>query len=99
MKPRNRQPHWESFIDAGIVKAVRLLNESGIETFESCEGGAGHAYPDPTVRFYGDHTEGFKAIALVLQHAMPVTSVRRIWQIIDAEPTGPYWEIVFKNRL
>jgi hypothetical protein len=90
---------WESFIDPGIVKAVRLLNANGIYTFESCEGGSGHSYPEPTVRFHGDRTEGFKAVAVALQHALPVISLRRIWQIIEGEPTGPYWEMVFRNRL
>jgi hypothetical protein len=30
-------------LDPGIVRAVRVLVEAGIETFESCEGGPGHA--------------------------------------------------------
>jgi len=96
---KKRQPDWDSFIDPGIVSTVRLLNEHGIDTFESCESGVGHSYPEPTVRFHGDRTEGFKAVAIALQHAMPVFSMRRIWQIIDGEPTGPYWEIVFRNQL
>ena len=33
--------------------------QAGIETFESCPGGPGHAYAEPTVRFYGDRSEGF----------------------------------------
>jgi hypothetical protein len=96
---KKRQPDWESFIDAGIVRAVRLLNEFGIETFESCQGGDGHCYPEPTVRFHGDRSEGFRALAVVMQHALPVSSLRRIWQIVDADPTGPYWEIVFKVQI
>lgn len=96
---RKRQPDWDSFIDPGIVRAVRLLNERGIETFESCQGGDGHCYPEPTVRFHGDRSEGFRALAVAMQHALPVLSLRRIWQIVDADPTGPYWEIVFKVQL
>jgi len=39
---------------------VRILSEAAIETFESCRGGEGHAYPEPTVRFHGERGEGFK---------------------------------------
>jgi hypothetical protein len=40
-------------LDAGIRKAVECLQAEGIETFESCEGGPGHSFPEPTIRFYG----------------------------------------------
>ena len=32
-------------LDPGIAGAVAVLREAGVETFESCEGGHGHAYP------------------------------------------------------
>ena len=50
-------------IDAGIRKEVDVLSRNGIETFESCEGGDGHAFFEPTIRFHGDQSEGFKALA------------------------------------
>jgi len=40
-------------LDKGIRKAVEIFQTCGIETFESCEGGIGHSYPEPTIRFYG----------------------------------------------
>jgi hypothetical protein len=40
-------------IDLGIVRAVKILRDAGFETFEACEGGGEHAYPEPTVRFDG----------------------------------------------
>lgn len=82
-------------IDPGIKNEVEILRKFGIETYESCEGGKGHPYPEPTIRFHGDRSEGFKALAVALQHALKVSSIRRIWEIIDDEPTGPEWEIVF----
>jgi hypothetical protein len=82
-------------LDIGIKGAVELLCDNGIETFESCEGGEGHCYLEPTIRFHGERSEGFKALAVALQNALPVSTIRRIWPIIDGEPTGPYWEIVF----
>ena len=44
-------------LDSGIRDAVRILAEAGVETFESCQGGEGHAYAEPTVRFHGDRDE------------------------------------------
>lgn len=37
-------------LDPGIAHAVKVLRDSGVETYESCEGGEGHAYPYPCVR-------------------------------------------------
>ena len=89
------EPDWADFLDPGIAKAVKILNTCGVETFESCEGGPGHSYPEPTVRFYGDRYEGFRAFTIAMQQGLPVTSLRRMWLITDDEPTGPYWEMVF----
>ena len=86
---------YEPPLDAGIARAVQVLALGGIETFESCQGGAGHAYPEPTVRFHGDHSEGWRALAVALQAGLPVRGLRRIWDVIDAQPTGPHWELVF----
>lgn len=44
-------PDWDSFLDPGIAEAVKILNRFGIETFESCQGGKGHSYPEPTFAF------------------------------------------------
>ena len=73
------------------------LREHGVETFESCEGGAGHAFPVPTIRFAGQREEGFRVLALALERGFPVRAIRRYWAVIDGEPCGPDWEIVFKE--
>jgi hypothetical protein len=86
-------------LDPGIRKAVARLQASGIETFESCEGGAGHSYPEPTIRFYGTPEAGWRALGICLAYGLPILFLRRIWCILDAnEPSGPYWEIVFRKR-
>ena len=85
-------------LDRGIAPTVNLLRKANIETFESCEGGEGHAYPEPTIRFHGDRSEGFRALAVALQNGMDVKSIRRIWAVIDGEPTGPWWEMTFLPR-
>ncbi len=82
-------------LDAGIRQVVSVLRSGGIATFESCEGGMGHAFPDPTVRFRGDRSEGYKALAVVLQAGLPVAELRRVWPILDGEATGPWWELTF----
>ena len=82
-------------LDAGIRRAVLILRQGGIETFESCQGGNGHAYREPTVRFRGDRSEGYKALAAAMQAGLPVAELRRVWPILDGEATGPWWELTF----
>jgi len=87
----------ETPLDPGIADAVQTLAACGVETFESCEGGEGHAYPEPTIRFHGHRSEGFKALAVAIERGLPVHTLRRIWTIDDGEPTGPYWELVLND--
>lgn len=83
-------------LDAGIATYVVALKRAGIETFESCEGGPGHAFPEPTVRFHGDRAEGLRALAAALDVQLPVRELRRVWVVLDGEPTGPKWEMTFR---
>ena len=82
-------------LDSGISKAVQLLRNEGVETFESCEGGKGHSYHEPTIRFHGDRSEGLRALAVAIRTGLAVQELRRVWPIVDGEPTGPWWEITF----
>lgn len=82
-------------LDPGIRHAVETLLAHGIETFESCEGGPGHAYAEPTVRFHGDRAEGYRALSAALQNGLPVRQLQRVWPVVNGEPTGPYWDMVF----
>jgi len=92
---RRRKRTFDSPLDKGIEKAVHVLVEAGIETFESCQGGRGHAYCEPTVRFHGGKSEGFRALAAALQRGLKVAGLRRVWPVLDGEPTGPWWELTF----
>jgi hypothetical protein len=83
-------------LDPGILPQMRALWEDGIETFESCQGGKGHAYPAPTIRFSGNEAAGWEALAIAKNRGLQVTDLRRIWVILAGEPTGPYWEMVFR---
>lgn len=88
---------FEGGLDLGVARYVRVLREAGIETYESCESGPGHCYPEPTVRFHGDRSEGFRALAAVTQLELPVQALRRIWTVDHAgEPNGPTWEMTFR---
>jgi hypothetical protein len=87
-----------SGLDEGIVAAVRVLVAGGIETFESCQGGNGHAFPEPTVRFHGDSSQGYRALAVALQGGLSVLELRRVWPVIDFAPTGPWWELTFRQK-
>jgi len=95
---RSRAPFRGSgvrLVDSGIRHEVRVLSDNGIETTESCEGGNGHSFAEPTVRFAGSHAEGFRALGIALQHGLKVAELRRYWSIQDGEPVGPYWEMTF----
>lgn len=92
------EPRLEDFdspLDEGISEIVLVLRRGGVETFESCQGGEGHAYPEPTVRFYGEQPEGMRALSVALYARLPVKKLRRVWPILDGEPTGPWWELTF----
>ena len=82
-------------LDKEIEREVFVLREAGIETFASCGGHKGHPYSEPTIRFHGDRSEGFKALAVAMQNGLPVTELKRVWDVEDREPTGPVWELIF----
>lgn len=90
------KPPYDS-LDDGIREAVRTLAEAGVETFESCQGGEGHAYLEPTIRFHGQRDAGWKALAVALAVRLGVLELRRVWPINDGEPTGPWWEMTFRD--
>jgi len=91
------RPEDDGDLDAGIQPVVSFLRDHGVETYESCQGGAGHAYPVPTVRFQGDKTEGYRVVALLLQNGYKVSEVHRVWQVLDGELHGPFWEVTFPD--
>lgn len=88
---------FEPALDKGIVSHVCALRTAGIETYESCQGGEGHSYTEPTIRFHGDNSEGLRALAVAIQKLLPVSGIKRCWDVIDGELTGPCWEMVFHN--
>lgn len=82
-------------LDRWISFAVKVLRDDGIETYESCQGGPGHSYPEPSIRFHGTGSDGLRAVAAARSYGLPVFSLRRFWSMTDGELTGPQWEITF----
>ena len=88
-KPRDGE------LDAGIGPLVNILRDNGIETYESCQGGEGHCFAEPTIRFGGMNGEGPLAVGVALRHGMPVCDLRHVWHIVEGVMEGPGWELVF----
>lgn len=85
-------------LDPGIEHYVAILRSEGIETCQSCEGGPGHAYLEPTIDFLGSRAEGPRAAAIALTFGLPVSELRRIWHIVDGEIEGPIWSMTFSTK-
>lgn len=85
-------------LDVGIAAFVNVLAENGAETYESCQGGEGHCVPYPMVRFHGDIGEGHRVLAVAISSGLPVARLNRVWSVVNGEPTGPEWELVFHKK-
>jgi hypothetical protein len=85
-------------LDPGIRHYVLILRSKGIETCQSCQGGPGHTYLEPTIDFIGGKSEGPRAIAAALAHGLPVSELRRVWRSNDGELEGPIWSMTFDVR-
>jgi len=85
-------------LDPGIADVVEALRAKGVQTCESCQGGRGHSYREPTVVFAGDRGEGFRALGVALSLGFPVRHLRRVWAVVDGELWGrPVWHITFRR--
>ena len=94
---RARESYFEPPLDDGIREIVITLVANGVETFESCEGGTGHAFHEPTVRFEGTDSEGLRAVSIALENGLPVRRLRRVWGIQSNILHGPWWEMTFRS--
>jgi hypothetical protein len=94
---RAKELHFEPPLDEGIREIVVMLIANGVETFESCEGGEGHSFPEATVRFEGTDSEGLRAASVALENGLPVRRLRRVWGIQDNVLHGPWWEMTFRS--
>jgi len=91
------EPATDMPLDPGIRHYVLALRSGGIETFESCQGGEGHAFAEPTIRFHGGPAEGYKAFAVARELGLPVFHLRLSYAVHDGILTGPWWEMTFST--
>ena len=89
-------------VDKKMVKLLQVLNEHGVETFESCQGGTwdngkGHSYPEPTVCFHGEIQEGPRAFSIATTFGFKVKDLRRYYSVINKELVGPSWQMTFRD--
>lgn len=85
-------------VDPGIAVEVAILGLGGVETYESCQGGEGHAYSRRSIRFHGPPAAGWHALSVALYHGLPVRQLSRVWSVTtDGEPDGPTWEMTFRD--
>jgi len=91
-------PGGEEPVDPAILGWVNLLRFHGIETCQSCQGGVGHAYPEPTVDFVGDEFEGWYAVSIALRagafDGLAPWELRRTWHLSSGQPDQLVWQLV-----
>jgi hypothetical protein len=88
-------------LDVGIRFAVRVLHAAGIETGQSCQGGASHCYPEPTVEFRADADDarGFAALSALQTYGLKVSTVSLRWHIFNGLPYEKLWQITFVRTM
>jgi len=100
MSENERTRTYDPPLEPGIAAAVHALNAAGIVTFTSCEGGPGHAFPEPTVRFGGELTcditisDAITACHVLVDAGLPVHELRHVWTLAELPDFTHFWEIV-----
>ena len=95
-------------VDEIIKPAVKIMLEHGFHTFESCQGGEGHSFTEPTIRFNGTEFDLIIAYELCKHYKLNVSCVRRVyeknpvyndkWEEITENWIRPFNEIVFHRN-
>lgn len=95
-----------SGIDDLILPAVKILNIHGFKTFESCQGGDGHAFFEPTIRFEGSEFDLIRAYEICEIYQLPVFEIKRVYRktpvyVDDNRPSvrqiGETWDSPFNE--
>jgi hypothetical protein len=93
---------WYLNLDPGIRFAVRVLHAAGgVETCQSCQGGEGHSYSQPTVDIIagGDDALGFRALAALHEYGLPVDAVSIVWNVQHGLPYERLWRVTFSRPM
>jgi hypothetical protein len=88
-------------LDRGIRFAVRVLHAAGFETCQSCQGGKGHSYDEPTVEMVstGGDAQGFGALAALQAYGLPVAAISIQWPVQHGLPYERNWRITFRKMM
>jgi hypothetical protein len=88
-------------LDPGIRFAVRVLHAGGFETCQSCQGGKGHAYFEPTIDLIArdDDAIGFGALATLRDYGLPLNGVAIVWPIANGQPYEKLWRVTFARTM
>ena len=93
-------------IDPLILDTVKTLNSYGFKTFESCQGGEGHCFDKPTVRFEGNELDLIRACEICELEGLSVEDARRVYRKTpvykddntpNARMIGKAWEMPFNE--
>lgn len=71
--------NFSEFIDPLILPAVEVLNTHGFKTYESCQGGEGHCFPEPTVRFEGEEFDLIRAFSVCELYRLNVFAAKKVY--------------------
>jgi hypothetical protein len=85
-------------LDEGIKHYVEVLQKAGVETCQSCQGGPGHTYLEPTIEFGGGSGAGLHALSVAITHNFPVSELRRVWRVESREIVEVMWVLTFHKR-
>ncbi len=89
---------WYERLDAGIRFPVRVLHAFGLETAQSCQGGAGHDWHEPGIDLAGGrNADAFAALAAIARYGIDVTEVLLRWSVTDGLPEERHWRIVLRR--
>ena len=101
MRDKMESEAFYQSLDTGIRFAVRVLHAHGFDTCQSCQGGKGHSYDEPTVEMVaqGDDAEGFGALAALRAYGLPVCAVAIVWPVQNGLPYEKNWRITFRKTM
>ena len=97
MRDKMMPDDWYDRLDAGVRFAVKVLHAKGFETCQSCQGGDGHSYDQPTVDLNAaaDDAWGFAAMATLQDYGLQVRELSLLWNIRNGLPYEKLWRITF----
>jgi len=82
-------------LDAGIRLAVRVIHAAGIDTCQSCQGGEGHAYDQPSIDLCasGHDARGFAVLSALTDYGLDVAELQLVWNVKNGLPYEQLWRV------